>query len=414
MSTAPTQHKRVFASAVGLLVIWGIALWLYNALFFKFSLFFALTPVQLAWTLTAFHVAYVLHAVPAVMFHRKFGFKLGMLVGLSIFGVAAFLLYLAIVQHSTADFLCAVVVIGSCGAWLDTALNPLVAIAGTPDSAVQRLNLAHVFGGIGMYAGYFTAISVLGPDYQLSSGAGASATAQPYVLVGLGAILLAFLVEQISLPPFAAKGTGFAAKNVPGVCAELRVLLEDKTFLTAAAALFAYCVVLTILWTANYKYHHTEVPEHVVTLIQRGAFWLLAGRMAGTVLMRRFDPARMLVWCSGLCIVAIAATALAGGMTGWVCLLSCSFLIAITYPTVFGSALSRHWKRVALAAGVLAVAAGLGNAASSLLTCLALDAFGISPRLVILAALPFEAVVLMFAWRALRKTEVARAVPATA
>ena len=70
--------------------------------------------------------------IPAVLFHRQFGYKLGLLLGLSVFGVGAFLLYFAIVQHSSPFFFGAVVVIGSCGAWLDTSLNPLAALAGPP------------------------------------------------------------------------------------------------------------------------------------------------------------------------------------------------------------------------------------------------------------------------------------------
>ena len=49
------------------------------------------------------------------------------------------------------------------------------------------------------------------------------------------------------------------------------------------------------------------------------------------------------------------------------------------------------------------IAAGLGNALSSLLGSLALDAFSVNPRVVILAALPLEAIVLFFALTAYRK-----------
>lgn len=387
---------RIFAVTAGLFVIWGLALWLYNALFFKFSHFFALGPVQIAWTSATFHLAYVLLALPAVLFHRRFGFKLGLLAGLSVFGIGAFLLYLAIAQHATGYFLCAVMVIGSCGAWLDTALNPLAAIAGAPQTLLRRMNVVHAFNGVGLLAAYVTALTLLGRDYVLSSGTSAQTSAGPYVLVGLGAILLAFLVEQVQLPAFVSKGVSKA----PSLAIDLSALRGDKEFMRAALALGAYCAVLTVLWTAAYKYQHSELPGRVVVVLERGWFWFLAGRLAGLALMRWIAPLQLLLASAGLCLVMIAMVSLFGGHTGWMCLLVASFCLSISYPTIFGTALQQHGTRLAVAAGVMVIAAGIGNALSSLGTSLALDAFQINPRLVIAMALPFEAVVLYFAWRA--------------
>ena len=169
-SPIATAQSRVFAVAAGLFAVWGMALWLYNALFFKFTQFFVLSPVQVAWTLALFHIVYVGMAIPAVLFHRQFGYKLGVLLGLSVFCSGAFLLYLAIAQHSSLYFVAAVVVVGSCGVWLDTALNPLVVVSGDQGSAVKRLSFAHAVNGMGLFAAYFSVVTLLGPDYQLSSG----------------------------------------------------------------------------------------------------------------------------------------------------------------------------------------------------------------------------------------------------
>jgi FHS family L-fucose permease-like MFS transporter len=415
-SKTQREQARVFAVAAGLFVIWGLALWLYNALYFKLSYFFGFSHVHVAWTLAAFHVAYILLAIPAVLFHRQFGYKLGILAGLSVFALGAFLLYLAMVQHSSAFFFSAVLVIGSCGAWLDTSLNPLAIVAGNPQTAVQRLNLAHAFNGFGLFAAYLIGITLLGNDYLLSTGVTAQLTARPYVLVGLGAILLAFLVEQITLPAFASKGTKKVTENISGLRAEIRLLLSDKAFLLAVVALCAYCAVLTFLWTANYKYHKIELPTHIIQIFERGWFWFAIGRLAGPVLMRWIDPVRLLQWCAALCLAAITLSAAIGGMTGWVCLLSGSLFLAITYPTVFGTALCQNPTRMALAAGLLVIGAGIGNALSSLVASLALDSLNLNPRVVVLMALPFEAVILMYALRsrASRKQVSTAAEPAMA
>jgi MFS transporter, FHS family, L-fucose permease len=391
--------RRVFAVAAGLFVIWGVALWLYNSLFFKLSKFFALGPTEIAWSLALFHIAYVLLALPAVAFHRQFGFKLGVLAGLSVFGIGAFLLYLAIIEHSTLIFLASVIVIGACGSWLDTSLNPLAAIGATGDTIVKRLNLAHAFSGAGLFIGDFTAVVVLGKDYNLYSGP-EQWVARPYVLVGLGAILLAFLVEQIALPDFATKGAWKGRGDTASQKPDLATLSSDRGFLFAAAALASYCAVLTILWTANYKYVHTELPGHLVPIIERGWLWFAAGRVVFAVAMRWVAPARLLALAAIGCLAAVTVAGLVGGETGWIALAVASFFLALTYPTVFGIALARRVERLALAAGLMVIAAGLGNVLSSLVTSYALDALNLAPRLVVLGALPFEAVVLAFALRA--------------
>ena len=385
-------QRRTLAVTVGLLAIWGLALWLFNALFFKFAYFFALKPTGVALTFAEFHLAYVLIALPAVLFHCKFGYKLGILAGLSVFGAAAFLLFLAMSQHASLYFLCTVTVIGACVAWLDSSLNPLAVMAGKPQTAVKRLNLAHAFYGIGLFAGYYIAVFVVGPDY-LSSKVTAEAAARPYILVGLGAILLAFAVEHITLPRFASAGCQEASRWR----AELHMLLHNRRFRFSAFALAAYSVVLMILWTTNYRYNEKEMSSHLITVIERGSLWFALGRICGVALMRWVTPMALLQGASALCLLTIAGAAAAGGAVGWICLISCSFLVAIAYPTIFGTALSENWTRMALAAGLLVMAGGIGNAVASLCTSMALDVFLIHPRVVILAALPFQAVVLAYA-----------------
>ncbi|MDR3528109.1 MAG: hypothetical protein P4L57_12605 [Rhizomicrobium sp.] len=384
--------RLTLAVTVGLLAIWGMALWLFNALFFKFAHFFAMQPIGIALTFAGFHLAYVLIAIPALLFHRKFGFKLGILLGLSVFGMAGFLLFLAMAQQESLYFLGAVAVIGACVAWLDSSLNPLAVKAGRPQTAVERLNFAHVFYGLGMFAGYYTAVFVLGPDYLLSKVTAAQAV-RPYVLVGLGAILLAFVVEQITLPRFASAG----CDNTSHWRDEARWLLQDKRFRFSAIALAAYSVVLSILWTANYRYNTHEMSSHLITVVERGSLWFVLGRICGVVLMRWLPPMLIMRAGSALCLLTVALSAVCGGGLGWVSLIACSFLLSIAYPTIFGTALSNNWSRMAVAAGLLVMASGIANAVAALCTSMALDVLVINPRLIVAAALPFQAIVVAYA-----------------
>jgi FHS family L-fucose permease-like MFS transporter len=397
MTAAPNAQRRLFAVAAALLAVWGVGLWLYNALFFRFAGFFDFRPVHTALALAIFHIAYAALALPAALFHRKFGFKLGVLAGLSVYALGAFFLYAAIVQHSVICLIGAAVVIGSCGAWLDTSLNPLAVDPSRPETAIKRLNLAHLCSGLGMYGAVAFVLAMLGNDFQLFTTVSSQAASRPYVLVGLGALIVAFLVEQITLPDYAAKAMVKGPGNAAGLRAESAALLRDKDYLLAAAALGAYCIVLTILWTASYQYHNHESPDHIGQWFEQGAFLLLLGRIAGNVLMRWVAPLRLLQWSSACGLVTIAFAALAGGLNGLWALVITSVFLAINYPTVLGAILGRNVGRIATAAGLTAIACGVSNALSSLITSLALDTFNVNPRLVVLAALPFQALILFYA-----------------
>ena len=68
----------------------------------------------------------------------------------------------------------------------------------------------------------------------------------------------------------------------------------SKVALRTVAALATVCAVLTLLWSANYRFHLSVLPGHAVPLFERGFFWLVAGRCVGSLLMLRIDPIRLL------------------------------------------------------------------------------------------------------------------------
>jgi len=377
--------------AAGLFAISGLTLGLYQSFFFRFANFYAFTPSWVGLIFSVFYIAYFALAVPAALFHRRFGYKLGLLLGLSSFVFAAFLMYVAVVQRTSGFFLAAVAMMGSSGVLLDTALNPLAVEAGNPSTSIARLNITHAFNGLGLFGGYFTAVTLFEKHFELSLGAATPYSARPYILIGLVAMLLAFFVEQVPLPSFAGKDKTSTLRH------EFGCLLGDKGFLTAAASGCACCAALMILWSASYRYHVDELPGHVIAVFERGWFWFVIGRLVGCTLLRWVDPMRLLQWSVGLCLIAAIVAAVIGGVAGWVSLLSASALLSISYPTVLGSALEGHRTRIRLAAGLLLAAGGIGSALLAVSTNVMLDVLFVHPRVVVCLALPFLAVVLAYA-----------------
>ncbi|HUO97419.1 MAG TPA: MFS transporter [Rhizomicrobium sp.] len=390
-SAAPAARAArvtVVVLAAGLFGIWGLAQWLYNTQFQQFAAFFNFSQVQIAWTLSLFQIAYFVLAIPAALFHRQFGYKLGLLLSLSLFANGGFLLYLAVAQHGAAYFVCAVLIMGSGWAWLETCLNPLATEAGRPQSAILRLNAIQIFNGAGLLAASFIAHNLAAS--HLPAGQIVQSMAHPFIIIGLAWLLLAVVIEQLGFPASAKVRSNGAS----GIIQELRALARDKSVVLAAAALAAYCITLTVIWSAAYNYRIQELGGRDFNLFGWVYFWFCAGRFILVPLMRWIDPVRLLQWCACLSLAAVICAFAFGGMTGWVGILAISCFMSITFPTVFAATITRHGTQSKLISGLLVAGAGFGGAVGPLFVTPALQNWPI--REVLLLAIPFVAVIVVW------------------
>src|SRR5690606_28060096 len=109
---------------------------------------FSLTHLQASLVDSAVFFAYFLLAIPAGIIMQKYGYKSGILVGLSLFALGCFLFVPAANMVSYPFFLTALFVL-SCGLTiLETAANPYITLLGDPAKATQRLNFAQSFNGL--------------------------------------------------------------------------------------------------------------------------------------------------------------------------------------------------------------------------------------------------------------------------
>lgn len=405
--TAPvTRYRYALAIAVvaGLFAIWGLGQWLYAVLFPQFAQFYALSPTQITWTQALFNIAYCGLAVPAALSHRRFGYKLGVIFALSMFSIGPFLLYPAITRHEYPFFLYAVVFMGAAWAWLETSLNPLVVELGPRQTAVWRLNLVQAFYPVGLLVGTYVALWLLSTNYRLSVGELAPAIARPYVLVGLGVLLLAFLIENAGFPAAATDRAGKTAS----MRGEFRTLLAQPEFRFAMAALFCNIMAQSATWGSTFSYVMQEIahatPAEAGEKITWSCIVLAVGRFAGTLLMRRIEPVRLLKWYTVLSLVLIVPAIGLGGLVGLVCLMATSFFMAIMYPTVFGTAIRDTGSLTKTASGLLVTAAGLAAALSPFVITFALGHVG--ARTVLVLTVPCFLIILFAALRWMRQQPV--------
>src|SRR5690606_12086694 len=105
----------------------------------------------------AFYGGYATMAIPAALFIRRFNYKNGIIVGLILYAIGAFMFYPAARYEEFSYFLISLYVLTFGLAFLETTANPLVLAMGDDDTATQRLNLAQAFNPMGSLLGMLVA-----------------------------------------------------------------------------------------------------------------------------------------------------------------------------------------------------------------------------------------------------------------
>src|SRR5450432_4829334 len=191
-------------------------------------------------------IAYFLLAVPAGLFMKKYGYKGGIIIGLLLFAIGAFLFYPASIARSYAFFLTALFIIASGLAFLETAANPYISVLGDPATSTHRLNFAQSFNGLAA-----SLAPIIGGTFILS-GKTLSASQQsamssdqlnlylnheaasvqiPYLIIGLVVLSVAIMVYRTRLPEIADVDNSLEIEGS---------ILKEKNLMFGVVAQFFY------------------------------------------------------------------------------------------------------------------------------------------------------------------------------
>src|SRR5258708_25925430 len=145
-----TKKTGIYAVALitSLFCLWGISLNLNSILVPHLKKACQLTDLQSALVDSAYYIAYFIVAIPAGLFMHKYGYKKGIVLGLLLFAIGAFLFYPAANTRVYGFFLFALFIIASGCGMLETAANPYINNLGAPEGAAWRINFAQSFNGL--------------------------------------------------------------------------------------------------------------------------------------------------------------------------------------------------------------------------------------------------------------------------
>jgi anti-sigma regulatory factor (Ser/Thr protein kinase) len=144
--------------------LWGFANDITNPLVAAFQTLMEISAAKASMVQFAFYGGYATMAVPAALFIRKYSYKVGVLIGLCLYAVGAFL-FIPAAQFQAFSFFCLSLYILTFGlAFLETSANPFILSLGPKENSTRRLNLAQAFNPVGSLSGMAVASFIVLPN----------------------------------------------------------------------------------------------------------------------------------------------------------------------------------------------------------------------------------------------------------
>lgn len=325
-----------FILVTSLFLMWGLAHGLLDVLNKHFQEAFTMTKAQSGLVQFSTYIAYGLFGIPAGLFMKRYGYKKGILLGLSLYAIGAFGFIPAALMNSANPFLIALFVVASGLCILETAANPYSTVLGPKESAAQRINLSQSFNGLGW---------ILGPYIggQLILGASSDdmmALTKPYILIGICVLVIAVFFSFVKLPEVMEEDE--KEDTVEGA---LKPMWKHKHFVLAVIAQFLYCAAQTGIFSffINYVTEHdtTITPVKASHYLAFGGMLLfMLGRLSGSVIMAKFKPNKILALYSFVCCAMMLLVILPLGYISLYALYVSFFFMSIMFPTIFALGLA--------------------------------------------------------------------------
>ena len=340
--------------------LWGFANDITNPMVKAFSKIFRMSATDGALVQVAFYGGYFAMAFPAAMFIRRYSYKAGVLVGLGLYALGAFMFYPAKMTGEYYPFLIAYFIL-TCGlSFLETSSNPYILSMGTEETATRRLNLAQSFNPMGSLLGMYVAMNFiqakLNPldtasradltpaEFEAVKEYDLSVLIGPYLAIGLVILAMFVLILFWRMPK-----NGDKNHNIDFV-PTLRRIFAMPHYREGVIAQFFYVGVQIMCWTFIIQYgtrvlmadgmaeQAAEVASQQYNILAMIIF--CCSRFICTFLQRYVNTGRLLTVLAivgGLLVVGVIGLQ---NIYGLYCLVGVSACMSLMFPTIYGIALT--------------------------------------------------------------------------
>lgn len=334
---------------------WGLANNMTDTLLAAFKRIQSMSDFQTSLIQIAFYGSYFCFALPAAIFIKKFSYKAGVLLGLSLFSVGGLLFYPASQTMVYWHFLAALYILAGGLSILETSANPYIIVLGPEATGTQRLNLAQSFNPIGSIMGVvISKIWILSELRELSAEQRAALPAAeleriqmgeleavmgPYVVVAVGMLVIGGLIWFCRMPNSSDQGNGEETKLNLG--ATLGRLVRNPRYMTGVVAQFFYVGAQIGVWSFTIRYVMKELnlnEEQSSNYYIAALVLFAASRFICTGLMSVYAPGKILMTLAVLAMACTAGVIWAGGIVGVYALVGISGCMSLMFPTIYGLA----------------------------------------------------------------------------
>lgn len=352
------KYLFTFVLITLLFALWGFANDVTNPMVAAFQTLMELSAFEAALVQFAFYGGYATMAVPAALFIRRFSYKSGILLGLGLYAVGAFL-FIPAADYQEFSFFCLSLYILTFGlAFLETTANPLILSLGAKGTSTQRLNLAQAFNPVGSLMGMAVASTLVLPNlisdkrdasgdiifHTLSESEKAgirlhdlTVIRNPYVLLGV-VVLLVFVVIAMKKIPRVNSTAKFVSNRV-----SIKNLWHDRRYRYGVVAQMFYVAAQIMVWTFIIQYADNIGIDKATAQNYNicAMFLFLCSRFITTYLMRYIKSYNLLtIFGIGAALASVGTIAIQG-IGGLYCLVAISFFMSLMFPTIYGIALER-------------------------------------------------------------------------
>ena len=347
------KYLLTFILITSLFALWGFANDITNPMVAAFQTVMELSAAKASLVQFAFYGGYATMAIPAALFARRYSYKKGILLGLILYAIGAFM-FIPAANRQEFGFFCVSLYVLTFGlAFLETTANPYILSLGSKETSTRRLNLAQAFNPIGSLMGMFVASRIVLAKLESDTAAvrevgfsnldemtklsirehDLDIIRNPYVALGC-VVLFVFVIIAI----FVKNQNQETKENANR---KLRRLFSNKVYREGVITQLFYVAAQIMTWTFIIQYADRlgidKATAQLYNIIAMGMF--LCGRFISTFLMKYVNSRKLLMFFAIGAMLASAGTILIDGVMGLYCLMAISVFMSLMFPTIYGIAL---------------------------------------------------------------------------
>jgi len=357
----PHKYLITFILITSLFALWGFANDITNPMVAAFQTVMELSAAKASMVQFAFYGGYATMAIPAALFIRRYSYKSGILLGLSLYALGAFLFIPAAARQEFTYFCLSLYILTFGLAFLETTANPFILSLGDRSTATRRLNMAQAFNPMGSLCGMSIASLIVLPQlwsdrrdeagqilfFGLSEAEKAeirlhdlAVIRDPYVAIGI-VVLIVLAIIALTKMPRTQNEEQKAQGNVHSAGTTLRNLWHNVVYREGVLAQMFYVAAQIMTWTFIIQYADNlginKATAQTYNIVAMSLF--LCSRFISTFLLKYVNSHRLLALFGCGAAACTLGAILIVGTGGLYSLVGISFFMSLMFPTIYGIAL---------------------------------------------------------------------------